>query len=253
MQAALRTTGFSSIVAKSGLLLLLLALLSLGFLSARWLQAETLAFGVQQQLDQWNELGPRIELEAWQHTLADSEQALHFNPLRAEYLQLQGQVQARRRYAPWLDEETEVTDLNALFAAPRQARQQTLAAYRRAAHARPAWPFGWLELAAHKAAAKEMDDEFAFAVAQALRHGKHISEVQQPLAQLTMSYRDQVLADAALKLLMLTNLQTALSPSAPASENILALLRSNAGLGTFCPLLDQAALASSAQEACTAQ
>ena len=223
------TISASSGLQRAGTLLLFLALLPLALLSHRWLQAELLFWQTselfadwetRETAENWYDRPSALALVEWEDAERRLARARALHPDQPRYFELQSRLALWRIHTPW--QQSASDDAQALAELPLQVVGDMLEHSWQAARAKPSWPYGWLEVVVLHNANAVHDARFRFALAQALRSGGNVREVQQTLADMTTQHQETLntaLADypSSLELLRL-NLQRVRDTSSRAAQ-----------------------------------
>ena len=136
---------------KSLITLLLIALLGLMFVSARWGLADIYAYQALKQLEQWQKQKPENieDISSAMNWITKARKLDSENPDLMSYQAQLFEWQAR------LSQETD---------ASREHLESAAELYRSALARRPTWPFDWVALADIKAQLQQFDAEFSKAL-----------------------------------------------------------------------------------------
>lgn len=212
--------------------LLLLLLLPLCFLSYRWLQAELLfwqtsalfaEWEARESSENWYEKPGALALVEWEDAQRRLARARQLHPDQSRYFELQSRLALWRIHTPWQARSPNAgDDAQSLPELPLQVVADMLEHSWQAARAKPSWPYGWLEVVILHNANGVHDARFRFALAQTLRSGGNVRDVQQTLAAMTTQHRETLnaaLADYPLTLeLLRLNLQRVRDTSSRAAR-----------------------------------
>ena len=215
----------------TGLVLLLAACLLLSLLGYRWLQAELLFWQTDQLFSEWEgrqaqenwlENPGSLALVEWEGAERRLALARALHPDQPRYHELQSRLALWRIHTPWQKELSDAARAQALAELPLQVVADMLEQSWQAARAKPSWPYGWLEVVILHNANGLYDARFRFALAQTLRNGGNVRDVQRALAAMTTQHAatlNTALADdpRSLELLRL-NLQRARGTSSRAAR-----------------------------------
>lgn len=148
-------------------------LLTLLWISAERTYAGILDYFVERALTQWESDKHPPPLDRVRQTMQLFEDAIALTPNDPRLLARGARL---NEWIAWHARDQRETY--------RRTMQRTLELYRRSLHARPGWPYTWIDFAAAKAKVGELDEEFNAAFRNALELGPWEMAVQTGAANL---------------------------------------------------------------------